>query len=93
MKITFCPDPGLDLFQFYRMPIFLSGASASFQRLIHRICRDLPFATTYLDDSLIHSQTLQDHRVHLHKLFEHLPQARLTLRSKKCTMAFIGEVI
>ena len=85
-KTTFCPGPGLGLFQFRRMPFGLSGAPASFQRLMDKICRDLPFTTTYLDDLLIHSQTLQDHKEHLHILFECLSQAGLTLRGDKCTI-------
>ena len=85
-KTAFCPGPGLGLFQFHRMPFGLSGAPASFQRLMDRICRDLPFATTYLDDLLIHSRTLQDHREHLHILFERLSRAGLTLRGDKCTI-------
>ena len=85
-KTAFCPGPGLGLFQFHRMPFGLSGAPASFQRLMDRICRDLPFATTYLDDLLIHSRTLQDHREHLHILFERLSRAGLTLQGDKCTI-------
>ena len=50
------------------------------------ICRDLPFATTYLDDLLIHSQTLQKLSEHLHILFERLFLAGLTLRDEKCTI-------
>ena len=84
MKTAFCPGPGLGLFQFHRMPFGLSGAPASFQRLIDKICRDLPFTTTYLDDLLIHSRTLQEHREHLHTLFECLAKAGLTLQGEKC---------
>ena len=51
-----------------------------------KICHDLPFTATYLDDLLIHSQTLQDHKEHLHILFERLSQAGLTLRGDKCTI-------
>ena len=51
-----------------------------------QICRDLPFATTYLDDLLIHSRTLEEHKDHLHILFECLSQAGLTLRGDKCTI-------
>jgi len=83
MKTAFYPGPGLGLFQFHRMPFGISGAPASFQRLMDKICRDLPFATTYLDDLLIHSQTLQEHIEHLHILFEHLSSAGLTLQGDK----------
>ena len=68
----------------------LSGASALFQRLMDRICHDLLFTPvqlrTYLDNLLIYSQTLQDHKEYLHILFEHLSQAGLTLRGEKSTI-------
>ena len=85
-KTAFCPGPGLGLFQFCRMPFGLSGVPALFQRLMDKICCDLPFTATYLDDLLIHSQTLQDHKEHLHILFECLSQAGLILWSDKCTI-------
>ena len=78
-KTAFCPGPGLGLFQFRRMPSGLSGALALFQRQMDNISYDLPFATIYLDDLLIHSQTLQEHNKHLHILIERLSQAGLTL--------------
>ena len=53
---------------------------------MNKICRDLPFTTTYLDDLLIHSQTLQDHIQHLHILFDRLSSAGLTLRGDKCNI-------
>ena len=68
------------------MPFGLSGAPALFQRLMDKICCDLPFTTTYLDNLLIHSQTLQDHKEHHHILFECLSQAGLTLQGDKCTI-------
>ena len=51
-KTAFCPGPGQGLFQFCKMPFGLSGAPASFQRLMDTILRDLSFVTTYLDDFL-----------------------------------------
>ena len=51
-KTAFCPGPGMGLYQFCRMPFRLSGAPASFQRLMDSVLRGLPFASTYLDDIL-----------------------------------------
>ena len=44
---------------------------------------DLPFVTAYLDDLLIHSRTLEEHKDHLHILFECLSHTGL---GKKCTI-------
>ena len=84
VKTAFCSGPGLGLFQFCRMPFGLSGAPGSFQRLMDKICRELPFVTTYLDDVLIHSRTMEEHKEHLQMLFGCLSTSGLTLRSSKC---------
>ena len=81
-KTVFCP--GLGLFQSRRMPF--TSQDHQLQRLMDRICCDLPFATTYLDDLLIHAQTLQEHSEHLHILFECFSQAGSTLWGEKCTI-------
>ena len=86
IKTAFSPGPGLGLFQFCRMPFGLAGAPASFQRLMDSICRDLPFVTTYLDDVLIHSSTIQEHEQHLKTIFERFKSAGLTLRGGKCNI-------
>jgi len=85
-KTAFCPGPGLGLFQFCRMPFGLCRAPASFQRLMNRICRDLPFATSYLDDVLIHSNSVSEHVQHLNTFFSHISDAGLTLRGEKCSI-------
>ena len=74
----------MGLFQFRRMPFGLSGAPASFQRLMDKVCRGLPFTTTYLDDVLVHSASMQEHAEHLRLVFERLASAGLTLRGRKC---------
>lgn len=83
-KTAFCPGPGFGLFQFCRMPFGLTGAPSSFQRLMNRICGDLPFVTTYLDDLLVYSKTPQEHKQHLEILFDRISTAGLTLRGNKC---------
>ena len=81
---AFSPGPGMGLFQFRRMPFGLTGAPASFQRLMDKVCRGLPFTTTYLDNVLVHSASMQEHAEHLRLVFERLASAGLTLRGKKC---------
>ena len=68
------------------MPFGLSGAPASFQRLMDTILRDLPFVPTYLDDVLIHSPSIEQHENHLKVVFDRLQSAGLTLRGGKCNI-------
>ena len=66
------------------MPFGLSGAPASFQRLMNKLFRDVSFVTTYLDDILIHSKTQAEHVGHLAVVLSRLKDAGLTLRGHKC---------
>ena len=83
-KTAFCPGSGYGLFEFCRMPFGLCGAPGSFQRLMNTVCADLPFVTTYLDDSLVHSASKDEHVQHLHILFDKMSVAGLTFRGSKC---------
>ena len=87
----------MGLYQFCRIPFGLTGAPASFQRLMNRILRGLPFASTYIDDILVFSSDLIKHKELLHQVFKHLKEAGLTLRDKKChigltQMTYLGHV-
>ena len=85
-KTTFCPGPGMGLYQFTRMPFGLCGAASSFQRLMDKIMRGLQFVTTYQDDILIHSRNTHDHRSYLQEVFQRLTEAGLTLCGRKCSI-------
>ena len=64
-KTAFSTEPDMGLFQFTRMPFGLSNAPGSFQRLMDTVCCGLPFVTTYLDDVLAHSESVQQQKMHL----------------------------
>ena len=85
-KTAFCPAPGMGLYQFCRMPFGLMNAPSSFQRMMDRIFRSLPYVSTYIDDVLIHSQSIRDHKAHLQEVFNRLKEAGLTLRGRKCNI-------
>ena len=74
----------MGLFQFCRMPFGLTGAPAPSQRLMEKILRSLPFASTYIDDILVFSSDPITHKEHLNQVFVRLQEAVLTLYSKKC---------
>ena len=97
MKTAFCPGPGLGLYQFCRMPFGLSGAPSSFQRLMDKVLRGLTFATTYVDDILVHSVSEEEHKQHLREVFQRLKEAGLTLKGRKChigmtEVSYLGHV-
>ncbi len=47
----------IGLFEYLFMPFGLTNAAQSFQRLMDKLFRHLPFVFTYLDDHLIASRT------------------------------------
>jgi hypothetical protein len=57
------------LFEYVFMPFGLMNAAQTFQRLMDRLFRSLPFVFTYLDDHLIASCTLEEHMEHLSQFF------------------------
>ena len=63
------------------MPFGLTGAPGSFQRLMNKIFRGLPFVTTYIDDVLIQSINREMHKT---QVFQRIKEAGLTLKGCKC---------
>ena len=86
-KTAFCPGPDMGLFQFTRMPFGLTGAPSTFQRMMNKILRGLPFVTVYIDDVLVHSASIEEHRQHLKVVFQHLRESGLTMKGSKCSIA------
>ena len=79
------------------MPFGLTGAPSSFQRLMDKVLQGLSFATTYVDDILIHSENDNAHKQHLKAVFQRLHDAGLTLKGKKCQIglsevSYLGHV-
>ena len=66
------------------MPFGLKNAAQTFQRLMDRIFRGLPFVFIYLDDVLIPCRTRNLHIEHLQVVLELLVQNRLVLNLDKC---------
>jgi hypothetical protein len=58
------------LFEFLRMPFGLKNAGMTFQRLMDRIFFDFPFVFVYLDDMLVASRSVDEHRVHLKQVLQ-----------------------
>ena len=74
----------MSLYQFCRMLFRLTGAPASFQRLMDSVLRGIPFASAYLDDILVYSPNIESHKDHLCQVLSCLQMAGLILCGKKC---------
>ena len=62
------------------------AAPAIFQQLMTIVLQGLShFATAYLDDILIYSETLEEHLFHLQTVFDRLREHGLKLKLKKCS--------
>jgi len=87
------------LYEFNVMPFGLHNAPATFQRLMNHVLRGAEtYASSYIDDIVVFSQTWQEHLDHLRDVFSRLQQAGLTLRSEKCHYGmkeaqYLGHVI
>src|SRR6266542_6640658 len=68
------------------MSFGLVNAPAIFQRLINDILRDYlrKFYLVYLDDIIIYSQSLKDHKQHVRKVLQTIRLADLKLKPAKC---------
>ena len=72
------------LWEFVCMPFGLKNSAQAFQRLMDRVCRDLDFVFVYLDDCLIASRSMEQHRTHLRQLFQRLHEHGLVINLAKC---------
>ena len=86
LKTAFCPGPGMGLYEFCRMPFGVTGGPSSFQRLMDKVLHGLSFVTSYIDDVLVHSSSMELHQSHLQQVFNCLAKAGLTLRGSKCNL-------
>jgi hypothetical protein len=92
-KTAICTPFGL--FEYIFMPFGLKNAAQTFQRLMDKLFRHLPFVFVHLDDILIASKDLTEHMRHLRLVFEILQGAGLQINPAKCTfcvtsLTFLG---
>ncbi|KFD62323.1 hypothetical protein M514_25446 [Trichuris suis] len=75
------------------MPFGLTGAPATFQRLMERVLAGLKWSTclVYLEDIIVFSLTAEEHIEHLAPVLSRLQEAGLKVNSRKCKL-FCKEV-
>jgi hypothetical protein len=74
------------LFESLVIPFGLTNIPTSFQHFINDVLRPYldVFLTAYLDDILIYSDNLKEHKKHVLKVLEALSEAGLHLKPEKC---------
>ena len=73
-------------FEYLVMPFGLTNAPATFQTMIDHVLRAFldVCVVVYLDDILIYSETLDEHREHVHKVLKTLRDNHLLVDPQKC---------
>ena len=80
------------LYEFLVMPFGLTNAPATFNRMMNRIFRNhRKFVATFFDDIIIYSKNEDDHKEHLHIVFQELRQNKFIVNGKKSEF-FMTEV-
>jgi len=88
------------LFEFLVMPFGLTNAPATAQRFMNDTLREYLdiFCICYIDDILIYSRTLKEHRQQVRKVLQKLKEAGLFIKPEKCVFlaqktTFLGFII
>ena len=87
-------------YQFKVMPFGLTNAPATFQCIMNQILQPFlrKFVLVFLDDILIFSATMEDHKHHLQQVLAKLRKHKLFLKESKCSFAqsrleYLGHII
>ena len=90
----------IGFFEYSRLPFGLSNSSASFQRMMEFVLRDLlpHLCLVYIDDVIVHSYNEEEHLDSLGKVFQCLRKYNIKLKPSKCTffrskLNFLGHTI
>ncbi len=88
------------LFEYTMMPFGLCNAPGTFQHYMNDTFRDFldEFLVVYLNNLLIYSKTLKEHKQHVRRVLERLRDVGLYLKPSKCVfhvqeVTFLGFVI
>ena len=97
LKTSFTCHLGAYLFN--SVPFGLKNAGSVFMKLMDEVLRGYnDFCACYLDDIVLFSRTLEEHKTHITKVLDRLRQHKLKIKLKKCSFVkketkYLGFVI
>ncbi|KAL7870676.1 hypothetical protein SRHO_G00081730 [Serrasalmus rhombeus] len=76
----------LGFYEFQRMPQGITGAPATFQRIMEKAVGDMHLlqVIVYLDDIIVFGKTLEEHEEHLLKVLDRLEEVGVKVSINKC---------
>jgi len=87
-------------YQFKVIPFELNNAPVTFQRFMNKVLRQYigKFVQVYLDDVIIYSNNLDEHKRHIKAVLEKIREANLKLKPSKCQwfqteLKFVGHLV
>ncbi len=90
----------LGFYQFERMPQGITGAPATFQRLMEAVVGDMNLlqVLVYLDDLIVFGRTLEEHEARLLKVLDRLEEYGLKISLDKCQFCqpqvkYLGHIV
>ena len=93
-----CINTHLGLFRLKRLPFGLKVAPALFQQIMDTMLVDLGFVIAYLDDILVKSKNVQEHKEHIRTVFQRIEEFGFKLSAEKCKfflkqVKYLGQII
>ena len=76
----------LGSFEWNVLPMGMSNSPAIYQTWMQSMLGHLPFVKVYIDDILVHSKSVHEHREHLRQVFEILRKKKVVLKKKKAKL-------
>jgi hypothetical protein len=73
------------VYAYQRLPFGTKSAPGIFKEIMNKMLAGLPFATAYLDDIIVVSRSQEDHKRHLHAVFDRINNCGFHVRLGKCS--------
>ena len=89
---------GVKQYEWLAMPFGLTGAPATFTRLMNIVLGGVEYCLVYLDDIIVHTPSFDQHILQLREVFERLRRANMKLKPAKCkllrpSLKWLGHVV